>query len=46
MGKIDDLHTLMRLLKEFDLPVSPIVEYAIKEKLELLESSYTYPTSE
>lgn len=34
MGKIDDLHTLMRLLKEFDLPVSPILEYAIKEKME------------
>lgn len=31
MSKLDDLHTLKRLLKEFELPVSPILEYAIKE---------------
>lgn len=40
MGRIDDLHTLMRLLKEFDLPVSPILEYAIKEKYQMLNCSY------
>lgn len=34
MGRVDDLHTLVRLLKEFDLPVSPILEYAIKEKMD------------
>lgn len=34
MGRVDDLHTLVRLLKEFDLPVSPILEYAIKEKID------------
>lgn len=33
MSKIDDLHTLVRLLKEFELPVSPILEYTIKEKI-------------
>lgn len=33
MGRIDDLNMLVRLLKEFDLPVSPILEYAIKEKM-------------
>ncbi len=32
MSKLDDLHTLVRLLKEFEFPVSPILEYAIKEK--------------
>ena len=31
MNKLDDLHTLKRLLMEFELPVSPILEYAIKE---------------
>lgn len=36
MSKIDDLHTLIRLLKEFEFPVSPILEYAIKEKMEEL----------
>ena len=41
MGKIDDLHTLMRLLKEFDLPVSPILEYAIKEKMDSLGGALT-----
>lgn len=38
MSKIDDLHTLVRLLKEFEFPVSPILEYAIKEKEEELRS--------
>lgn len=32
MSKLDDLQTLVRLLKEFEFPVSPILEYAIKEK--------------
>ena len=32
MNKLDDLYTLARLLKEFEFPVSPILEYAIKEK--------------
>ena len=32
MSKLDDLHTLVRLLNEFELPVSPILEYAIKER--------------
>lgn len=34
MSKIDDLNTLVRLLKEYELPVSPILEFAIKEKIE------------
>lgn len=42
MGKIDDLHTLVRLIKEFDLPVSPIMEYAIKER-ERQYSEFTFP---
>ncbi|MBQ7238836.1 MAG: hypothetical protein IJS20_08595 [Bacteroidales bacterium] len=36
MNKLEDLQTLMRLLKEFEFPVSPILEYAIKEKMEQL----------
>lgn len=36
MSKLKDLHTLVRLLKEFEYPVSPILEYAIKEKEEKL----------
>lgn len=32
----------MRLLKEFNLPVSPILEYAINEAFELLNSSYKF----
>lgn len=39
MSKLDDLHTLVRLLDEFKFPVSPILEYAIKEKEEELCSS-------
>lgn len=38
MSKLDDLHTLQRLLKEFEFPVSPILEYAIKEKIDQLSS--------
>ena len=40
MNKLDDLHTLERLLKEFEFPVSPILEYAIKEKEEELCATY------
>ena len=36
MSKLDDLHTLQRLLKEFGFPVSPILEFAIREKEEEL----------
>jgi len=36
MSKLEDLHTLVRLLAEFELPVSPILEYAIKNKEEEL----------
>lgn len=43
MSKLDDLHTLVRLLKEFEFPVSPILEYAIKEKIEQLSSDNESP---
>lgn len=39
MSKLEDLHTLVRLLKEFEFPVSPILEYAIKEKIDQLSSN-------
>lgn len=32
MNDLDNLHTLVRLLKEFEFPISPILEYAILEK--------------
>lgn len=43
MSKLDDLHTLVRLLNEFEFPVSPILEYAIKEKIEQLSSDDESP---
>lgn len=43
MSKIDDLLTVMRLLKELELPISPILEYTIKEKIEQLSSNDENP---
>lgn len=43
MSKLDDLQTLVRLLKEFEFPVSPILEYAIKEKIKQLSSNDESP---
>ena len=40
MTKIDDLNTLKRLLREFNFPISPVLEYAINEKeKELLDAN-------
>lgn len=36
MSKLEELHTLVRLLKKFELPVSPILEYAIQNRIEEL----------
>ena len=36
MNRLEDLQTLIRLLNEFELPISPVLEYAIKEKEEEL----------
>ena len=41
MGNLEDLHTLSRLLAEFELPVSPILQYAIKCKEEELSDAQT-----
>lgn len=46
MSKLNDLHTLVRLLKEFELPVSPILEYAIKEKEEELSTNNAFSVNE
>lgn len=43
MSKLDDLHTLVRLLKEYEFPVSPILEYAINEQIEQLSSNDENP---
>lgn len=45
MSKLDDLHTLVRLLNEFELPVSPILEYAIKNKEEELSNAPQEPSN-
>ena len=39
MSKLEDLHTLVRLLKEYEFPVSPILEYAIQEKINQISAS-------
>ena len=39
MNTLNDLHTLVHLLKEFEYPVSPILEYAIQEKEKELSNS-------
>ena len=36
MTKIEELHYIIELLNKHDLPLSPILEYAIKEKEEEL----------
>lgn len=46
MSKLDDLHTLIRLLHEFGFPISPILEYAIKEKEEELRGNEGSPCDE
>ena len=38
MKSLDDLHLLVRLLKEFELPISPILEFAINELEENLKA--------
>lgn len=42
MKTLEDLHTLVRLLHEFKFPVSPILEYEIKNKEEELKNSGVY----
>ena len=43
MSKLEDIYTLVRLLKEYEFPVSPILEYAINEKIEQLSSNDENP---
>lgn len=38
MADIEELKHVLEVLNKFDLPVSPILEYAIKEKIEQLSS--------
>jgi hypothetical protein len=38
MNDIDELTHVLEVLKRFDLPISPILEYAIREKIETLSS--------
>lgn len=41
MNSLSDLQTLKKLLREFNLPVSPILEYAIQEKEDILKADQT-----
>ena len=43
MSKLEDLHTLVKLLKKYEFPVSPILEYAINEQIEQLSSNNENP---
>lgn len=50
MTDAEELKHVLEVLKKFDLPISPILEYAIKEKIEELslnsESSVSVPVAE
>lgn len=50
MSKLEDIYTLERLLKEYNLPVSTILDYEIKQKIEEFssynESSDDMPNNE
>lgn len=43
MADIEELKHVLEVLNKFDLPVSPILEYAIKEKIEQLSSDDESP---
>ena len=45
MSKLEDIYTLERLLKEYNLPVSTILDYEIKQKIEEF-SSYNESTDD
>lgn len=45
MSKLEDIYTLIRLLKEYNLPVSTILDYEIKQKIEEF-SSYNESTDD
>lgn len=45
MTDIEELKHVLEVLSRFDLPVSPILEYAIKEKIELLSSNDESPVA-
>ena len=43
MTDVEELKHILEVLNKFDLPVSPILEYAIKEKIEQLSSDNESP---
>lgn len=45
MKEIEELQNLLDILKKYNLPVSPILEYAIKEKIESLSQGERKPVS-
>ena len=45
MTDVEELKHVLEVLNKFDLPVSPILEYAIKEKLEQFSLDNVSPYS-
>lgn len=42
MTEKEELETIVRLINKYGLPLSPILEYAINERLEHVDNSYEY----
>ena len=48
MNELEELQSIMKLLKKYELPISPILEYAIEEKIDqisLKEDVMTSPSA-
>ena len=48
MNELKELQSIMKLLKKYELPISPILEYAIEEKIDqisLKEEAMSYPSA-
>ena len=48
MNELKELQSIMKLLKKYELPISPIREYAIEEKIDqiyLKEEAMSYPSA-
>ena len=38
MNELEELQSIMKLLKKYELPISPILEYAIEERISQISS--------
>lgn len=39
MNEIEELQSIVKLLKKYELPISPILEYAIEERISNISST-------